>query len=87
VPGCHPILHQVKPRVGLATPVIFKALDLNRRSPLDPAMLMSRLRTQGMSQALAVNDLEQPAFDTCVRLTCLQHCQPASQLRMLHLVD
>ncbi|KAL4434604.1 hypothetical protein ABPG77_002727 [Micractinium sp. CCAP 211/92] len=53
----------VKPPVGLSTPEIFKALDLNRRSPADPRELLARLAAEGATQELAVNDLEQPAFD------------------------
>lgn len=55
---------QVKPPVGLATPKIFKSLDLDKRSDADPRELLRSLTDGGkMSQALAVNDLEQPAFD------------------------
>ena len=53
----------VKPPVGLSTPEIFKALDLNRRSTADPRELLARLATEGAVQELCVNDLEQPAFD------------------------
>lgn len=53
----------VKPPVGLSTPEIFKALDLNRRSTADPRDLLARLATEGAAQELCVNDLEQPAFD------------------------
>ncbi len=61
------LLPQVKPPVGLATPRIFKSLDLARRSTADPLLLLRGLSDGGtMTQALAVNDLEQPAFDKCV---------------------
>lgn len=40
-----------------------KALDLGRRSDADPRALLSDLASRGMAQDLAVNDLEQPAFD------------------------
>lgn len=53
----------VKPPVGLSTPEIFKALDLGRRSTADPRDLLARLAAEGATQELAVNDLEQPAFD------------------------
>jgi len=53
----------VKPPIGLATPAIFKALDLERRSTADPRQLLESMTQDGMSPALAVNDLEQPAFD------------------------
>jgi 4-diphosphocytidyl-2-C-methyl-D-erythritol kinase len=53
----------VKPPVGLSTPEIFKALDLDRRSTADPRQLLARLAAEGATQELTVNDLEQPAFD------------------------
>lgn len=53
----------VKPPVGLSTPEIFRALDLDRRSTADPRQLLERLGAEGALQELAVNDLEQPAFD------------------------
>ena len=54
----------VKPPVGLSTPEIFKALDLNRRSTVDPLDLLSALAEHGAApQELCINDLEQPAFD------------------------
>ena len=37
----------VKPPVGLSTPEIFKALDLNRRSTADPRHLLDQLATTG----------------------------------------
>ena len=58
----------VKPPVGLATPDIFRALDLGRRSDADPRALLAGLAgAQGAAlQQLCVNDLEQPAFDRWV---------------------
>jgi hypothetical protein len=58
---------QVKPPIGLSTPQIFKALDLERRSSADPLQLLKALAAEGRcTPDLCVNDLEQPAFDTCV---------------------
>ena len=55
----------VKPRVGLATPTIFKALDLGRRSTVEGRDLLQQLSQQRrLTPDLCVNDLEQPAFDT-----------------------
>lgn len=56
----------VKPPVGLATPRIFKALDLGRRSTAEPRQLLADMGKGEVSQALVVNDLEQPAFDMWV---------------------
>ena len=44
-------------------PWYFQALDLERRSSADPRQLLAAMAADGMSQPLAVNDLEQPAFD------------------------
>lgn len=53
----------VKPPAGLATPAVFKALDLASRSTADPLELSAGLRKLGKgSRELCVNDLEPPAF-------------------------
>lgn len=67
----------IKPPIGLSTPQIFKALDLERRSEADPLELLSGMQQGGaITQALCVNDLEQPAFDTLPELLDLkQHLQ------------
>lgn len=63
----------IKPPIGLSTPQIFKALDLERRSEADPQELLSRMQQGGaITQALCVNDLEQPAFDTLPELLDLK---------------
>jgi 4-diphosphocytidyl-2-C-methyl-D-erythritol kinase len=54
----------VKPPIGLSTPQIFKALDLDRRSKADPRALLDGLAAaRRVAPPLCVNDLEQPAFD------------------------
>lgn len=63
----------VKPPVGLPTPKIFKSLDLNKRSTVDPLALLSQLSQGGkITQELCVNDLEQPAFDNLPELAELK---------------
>lgn len=62
----------VKPDVGLSTPAIFKALDLERRSSADPRQLLDSLAHEGISQHAVVNDLEQPAFDILPELQSLK---------------
>lgn len=53
----------IKPQASLPTPSIFKALDLNGLSVIDPLDLLSELRTsRRITQELCVNDLETPAF-------------------------
>lgn len=54
----------VKPPMGLATPEIFKALDLSTCSKADPRQLLQQMTgAASMTQDLCVNDLERPAFD------------------------
>jgi len=67
----------VKPPVGLSTPMIFKSLDLGRRSTADPRALLNSMtqagaQGQALSQELCVNDLEQPAFDNLPELAQLK---------------
>lgn len=63
----------VKPPVGLSTPMIFKSLDLSRRSTADPLQLLAKMTQQGkITQDLCVNDLEQPAFDNLPELAELK---------------
>jgi len=63
----------VKPPVGLSTPQIFKALDLERRSSADPLELLQGLASgRSCTPELCVNDLEQPAFDTLPELLHLK---------------
>ena len=57
----------VKPPMGLATPEIFKALDLSTCSKADPRQLLQQMTgAASMTQDMCVNDLERPAFDRCV---------------------
>lgn len=54
----------VKPTMGLATPEIFKLLDLSKCSKADPRHLLKQMTDAGkLTQEMCVNDLEQPAFD------------------------
>lgn len=59
----------VKPPVGLSTPEIFKALDLDRLSPKDPMELLDEMRIKArVTPDLCVNDLEPPAFSILPKL-------------------
>jgi len=63
----------VKPPVGLSTPQIFKALDLDRRSTVDAKDILGNLCSGKWSDATNyVNDLEQPAFDCLPELKALK---------------
>lgn len=68
----------VKPPMGLATPDIFKALDLSQCSKADPRQLLQQMTEAGtMTQHMCVNDLERPAFERyqdctrCCDLGCI----------------
>lgn len=62
-----------KPPAGLATPAVFKALDLGARSTADPAALLAGLTaTARATPALCVNDLEPPAFSIMPELAAVK---------------
>eukprot|EP00536_Pseudo-nitzschia_multiseries_P015785 jgi/Psemu1/320923/estExt_fgenesh1_pm.C_9540007 len=63
----------VKPDIGLSTPSVFKALDYDELSKMDPdeVLLPAFLHTKGVenvSEDCYVNDLEPPAFRCVPRL-------------------
>ena len=63
----------VKPPVGLSTPQIFKALDLDRRSTVDPKDILDDLcKGAWKHPGNYINDLEQPAFDCLPELKALK---------------
>ncbi len=63
----------VKPPVGLSTPQIFKALDLDRRSTVDAKDILDNLCSgKWRDESNYVNDLEQPAFDCLPELKALK---------------
>lgn len=61
-------VYLVKPRYGLSTPSVFKALDLSSRSTVDPKELLRIFQEKGVAHSTWVNDLEQPAFEVCPEL-------------------
>lgn len=64
-------LYIVKPPVGLSTPAVFRALDLNAVSDADPDTLLADLRTS-LYGASVVNDLEAPSFALAPELADLK---------------
>eukprot|EP00927_Polykrikos_kofoidii_P077710 TRINITY_DN74627_c0_g1_i1.p1 TRINITY_DN74627_c0_g1~~TRINITY_DN74627_c0_g1_i1.p1 ORF type:complete len:530 (-),score=76.10 TRINITY_DN74627_c0_g1_i1:119-1483(-) len=56
------VVYLVKPRMGLSTPQIFKALDVSTTSSEDPAKLLRIFEEQGTDHPFWINDLEKPAF-------------------------
>ena len=68
-----------KPPAGLATPAVFKALDLGARSLVDPRALLSGLAASARATpALCVNDLEPPAFTIMPELATVKERLAAS---------
>ena len=55
-------LYIVKPFVGLSTPEVFKALDLDSRSTKDPLNLLGLHTMNADGDEKYVNDLQPPAF-------------------------
>eukprot|EP00440_Ansanella_granifera_P018078 gb/GFBE01019636.1/.p1 GENE.gb/GFBE01019636.1/~~gb/GFBE01019636.1/.p1 ORF type:complete len:413 (+),score=82.16 gb/GFBE01019636.1/:1-1239(+) len=55
-------VYLVKPKYGLSTPSVFKALDLSALSTVDPEELLNTFKEKGTSHSSWVNDLEKPAF-------------------------
>merc|ERR1719491_857406 len=62
------VIYLVKPRYGLSTPKVFKAMDLDSRSTADPKDLLRTFQEKGVAHSSWVNDLEQPAFAVCPEL-------------------
>lgn len=64
-------LYIVKPPVGLSTPAVFRALDLDGVSDADPDALLAALRSS-LYGAPVVNDLEAPSFALAPELADLK---------------
>jgi len=56
-------IYLVKPAYGLSTGSIFKALDYDALSTVDPDTLLKAFQEKGVDHDLWINDLEQPAFE------------------------
>lgn len=68
-----------KPPAGLATPAVFKALNLDARSTADPHALLSGLAAAARATPdLCVNDLEPPAFSIMPELAAVKDRLAAS---------
>lgn len=65
----------VKPDVGLSTPAVFKALDYDKLSTVDPDEILLPTFLKGIDQVdddLFINDLEAPAFQCLPELKTLK---------------
>lgn len=52
----------MKPNEGLSTPVVFRHLDYDELSRVEPTHLLKQFVEEGLAEAEYVNDLELPAF-------------------------
>lgn len=52
----------VKPEKGLSTPTVFRHLDYEQLSRVEPANLLEQFVEKGLAEAEYINDLELPAF-------------------------
>lgn len=68
----------VKPNKGLSTPVVFRHLDYDQLSSVEPAHLLNQFMREGLAQAEYVNDLELPAFKA---MPALQDMKAELQVR------
>jgi 4-diphosphocytidyl-2-C-methyl-D-erythritol kinase len=65
----------VKPAVGLSTPAVFKALEYDKLSTLDPDTVLLPAFRNGVDQVpneMFINDLEFPAFKCLPELEALK---------------
>ncbi|CAI5490912.1 unnamed protein product [Closterium sp. Naga37s-1] len=53
----------MKPPEACSTADVYRKFRLDRASKEDPAVLLERVRQEGITQATCVNDLEPPAFE------------------------
>lgn len=52
----------MKPKEGLSTPVVFRHLDYDELSRVEPTRLLDQFMENGVAVAEYINDLEAPAF-------------------------
>lgn len=70
----------MKPNKGLSTPVVFRHLDYDQLSGVEPAGLLKQFMEEGLAEADYVNDLELPAFKA---MPSLQTMKEELQVRAL----
>ncbi|PON59210.1 4-diphosphocytidyl-2C-methyl-D-erythritol kinase [Parasponia andersonii] len=62
----------VKPSEACSTAEVYKRLQLDKTSKVDPLQLLDRISVDGISQDLCINDLEPPAFEVLPSLKRLK---------------
>lgn len=52
----------MKPNEGLSTPIVFRHLEYDQLSRVEPGRLLTQFTENGVAVAEYINDLEAPAF-------------------------
>ncbi|CAL0310950.1 unnamed protein product [Lupinus luteus] len=62
----------IKPQQACSTAEVYKRLKLNKGSNIDPLTLLEKIKRDGISQDVCINDLEPPAFEVLPSLKRLK---------------
>nr|AQZ26750.1 4-diphosphocytidyl-2-C-methyl-D-erythritol kinase [Eucommia ulmoides] len=62
----------IKPPQACSTAQVYKSLQLDRTSKIDPLTLLDKISRSGISQDVCINDLEPPAFEVLPSLKRLK---------------
>lgn len=62
----------IKPQEACSTAEVYKRLQLDQTSKVDPSSLLDRITKNGISQDVCINDLEPPAFEVLPSLKRLK---------------
>ncbi|CAH9070659.1 unnamed protein product [Cuscuta europaea] len=62
----------IKPREACSTAEVYKRLQLDQTSKVNPLSLLESISNHGISQEVCINDLEHPAFDVLPSLRRLK---------------
>nr|AID51431.1 4-(cytidine 5'-phospho)-2-C-methyl-D-erithritol kinase [Astragalus membranaceus] len=62
----------IKPQEACSTAEVYKRLQLDQTSNVDPSILLERISRNGISQDVCINDLEPPAFEVLPSLKRLK---------------
>lgn len=76
----------MKPKEECSTAEVYKCFQLNQASSADPRKLLEGITTNGISQALCINDLEPPAFQVLPTLKALKERVLAASRGRYHAV-
>ncbi|KAI3461189.1 hypothetical protein Pfo_017852 [Paulownia fortunei] len=62
----------IKPQEACSTAEVYKCLQLDKTSKIDPLTLLEKISSNGISQDVCINDLEPPAFEVLPSLKRLK---------------